>query len=373
MAGLQMQATWKSGDLSAWFNTDVDFLIAWKPYHYDAQAHADMGVGYTFHLFGTHHMTFDIGANLHIWGPDFSGTAHIKLSVVSFDISFGSQPTRQPDPLKWPAFKQSFLPADSTVCSMSVSDGLVSQSAQDGDLGVVNPKSFTLVVSSVVPASHAHIVNDLSLQQLFYTPSEAQENSYIPFMVNSAGSLVQTPPTDAKVLTPGVPAIAPMNVSANNFSSTYTITITNNDDHVETSFAYTPIVKNQPMGLWGQATQSDPNAPRFVENTLAGFAISPAVSPAAGVSIQIDRARLLTDQVVVPDAYAWSTNVPFQAQNLTDAARRQTISSTIASSTVNTTRQQICAALDMTADIELNQAIATTMADEFLVAPQIEQ
>jgi hypothetical protein len=372
MAGLQLQATWKSGDLSAWFNTDVDFLIAWKPFYYDAIAHADMGVGYTFHLFGTHHMTFDIGADLHVWGPDFSGTAHIKLSVVSFDISFGSKPTQKLALLDWPTFKQSFLPADITICGVTVSDGLVSKSSQGtDDLGILNPKSFTIVTSSAIPSSQAHIVNDLAVQELYYTQDDAQE-TYIPFSVAVDGSLVQTQPSGVLKQNLGAPAVAPMGVSAAQFSSTYTISMTNNNTHVETAFAYTPVLKSMPVGLWGQSTQSDPNAPQFVDNALAGFEIRPAAPPDSGGTAQIERSKLLYDPEVVSSAYTWTTPTPFQSQTLDDSQSRQIISSSIASTAVETMRQQISVALGITADIELDQTVAATLADAFVVSPQIE-
>ncbi|HAA26836.1 MAG TPA: hypothetical protein DCE56_03055, partial [Cyanobacteria bacterium UBA8553] len=80
MAGGHLQARWESGPLSAWFNAGANFLIAWKPYPYEASISVDMGVSYTFEVylwFTTIHKTIsvDIGADLQIWGPDFSGIA----------------------------------------------------------------------------------------------------------------------------------------------------------------------------------------------------------------------------------------------------------------------------------------------------------
>ena len=48
---------------------------------------------------------------MHLWGPDFSGTAKIDLSVISFTIAFGAGASQAPEPLKeWSNFQQSFLP-----------------------------------------------------------------------------------------------------------------------------------------------------------------------------------------------------------------------------------------------------------------------
>ena len=49
----------------------------------------NVGASYTFTFFGTHTITADIAANLHLWGPEFSGTITIDLHIISFDVSFG--------------------------------------------------------------------------------------------------------------------------------------------------------------------------------------------------------------------------------------------------------------------------------------------
>ena len=48
MAGAHLQATWQSGALRAWFNAGADFILAWKPYHYELELYIGMGVSYTF-------------------------------------------------------------------------------------------------------------------------------------------------------------------------------------------------------------------------------------------------------------------------------------------------------------------------------------
>jgi hypothetical protein len=153
MVGGNLQATWNSGSLRAWFNAKADFIIAWKPYYYDISIYVDMGVSYTYHVFGTHHITVELGANLHIWGPEFTGIAHIHLWIISFDVRFGNSAAQAPTPIDWKTFKNSFLPADSDICSIAVKEGLVRKVNQDDklDLGIINPKDFCLVTNSVIP------------------------------------------------------------------------------------------------------------------------------------------------------------------------------------------------------------------------------
>jgi hypothetical protein len=97
MAGGHLQATWNSGHLSAWFNAGADFLMSWKPYHYDISIYVDMGVSYTFHFFGTHHITVELGADLHICERNLQ-YCPFHLWIISFDVRFGSSGSQAPKP-----------------------------------------------------------------------------------------------------------------------------------------------------------------------------------------------------------------------------------------------------------------------------------
>jgi Family of unknown function (DUF6603) len=377
MAGMSLQATWNSGDLRAWFNVSVDFIIGWKPFHYDATAHAGIGVSYTFSLAGsTHHLSFDVGADLHIWGPDFSGTAHIDLDIISFDVSFGNSSAQQPPQLDWGTFKKSFLPDDNAVCGISVTKGLVSKQASDAtDLGVINAKDFTLLTNSVIPSNGAHIYNDLAVSQLYYTESGIQA-----FSASSAnGTLVQST-SGAQTKPLGLPAIGPMGVQASALTSTHTIAITRKDaqgngNNVEHDFAYTPILKKMPVGLWGSSDQGGLNGAFFVNDALAGFEIKPAVQATPGETAPIDRSKLQFDTETITAAYSWTQNpLQFQADTaLNDlTTRSKRISDSLADSSVATTRQQLCAAFGISAAaIDVSQA--STIVGELLDVPQVKK
>lgn len=371
MAGLQVQANWNSGNLQAWFNVAVDFIIAWKPFHYDATAHADLGVSYTFDFFGTHHLTFDVGADLHIWGPEFSGQAHINLDIISFDVSFGVSSAQAHLPIDWPTFKQSFLPSDAAICGISVTNGLIGKQSQDAsDLGVINPKYFVLTTNSLIPSSRAHIHNDLAVSQVYYTES----GTLASFTASSAdGNLIQ--PNGAKMKAIGSLAIGPMGIQFGHFTSTHSIVITRDGNNVELDFTYTPILKNVPVGMWGQSLNPNLNGQRFVDDALSGFEIRPAVQVAPGETAPIDRSKLQYEPEVVQSAFSW-TQAPltFQSGSFSEPGRRQTISTSIIAPSTVVARQQLCAALGVsTESIDLNQAIASTVANTFLLAPQVEK
>jgi len=339
MAGMHVQATWHSGDFRAWFNAAFDFLLNWKPFHYDISLSIDLGASYTFTFFGTHTISVDVGADLHIWGPEFSGWAHIKLSIISFDVSFGANASHTPTPIDWPTFKKSFLPADSAVVGVSVKAGLVSkQSADAADLGVLDPRQFTLVTNTMVPATHAHIQQDVSIAQPL-----------------------------------GPIAIGSMGVQASELVSTHTITITRDGSNVEQHFAFTPVFKSVPVGLWGHTLTPDLNGPRFIDNALTGFEITPAASPAAGATAVIDTGKLRYEAETIASAYDWTLNPPaFQADVLDDVGSRQKISATLTAPAVTAARQQLLAQLGLDAG-HVDLSGAGGLIDGFVIAPQIEK
>lgn len=101
MAGINLHLTFNEGGLKAWLKADADFLVQWKPFHYDAFVSIDIGASYeSFKL--------DIGATLHLFGPPFAGKVHVDLTVVSFTIHIGEK-VGKPNLLDWTAFEKSFL------------------------------------------------------------------------------------------------------------------------------------------------------------------------------------------------------------------------------------------------------------------------
>jgi hypothetical protein len=237
MAGGHLSATWTSGNLKAWFNVGADFIISWKPYFYDASMYLDMGVSYTFELFGTHHITVDVGADLHLWGPEFSGKAHVHLWIVTFDVSFGAHSRLEPPALNWDEFRKSFLPDNSKWGSVSVTKGLVKQLGTEADpLFVINPKDFRMETTSAIPIT-------TSAQGL----GDSNTNIHI-------GSMKIT----------------------NNITSTHDIVIKLGTNDVTSDFTFTPVKKHVPGALWGSIfkhSENETEDQRLVKNACMGFSI----------------------------------------------------------------------------------------------------
>lgn len=232
MAGGRLEAMWVDGNLKAWFIAGADFLIAWKPYHYDARVYVDMGVFYTFHFFGTHTISVGIGADLHIWGPDFSGTAHVKLWIVTFDVRFGAGTSQSPQPIDWTTFRTSFLPAaDKDIASISLINGLKRQVDANSELDwIVDVKHLEFETNSIIPIKQG-----------------AQNKSF---------------------------GIAPMNLKSGEVNSSFEVKIKNPaGDDISTDFSFEPILKNVPTGMWGTSVNPSLNGKKFISNALTGYRI----------------------------------------------------------------------------------------------------
>ncbi len=139
MAGGSYSAIWQSGDVKAWFILGANFLIGWKPFHYDAELYVDLGAELTIHFFGTHHISIDASADLHVWGPEFGGHARVTVKVIGihfhFSIDFGAS-SSPPQAIPWSEFQSSFLPAADKRLSASINDSLI-RTVQDGQYGEV--------------------------------------------------------------------------------------------------------------------------------------------------------------------------------------------------------------------------------------------
>ena len=119
MAGGLLEAVFQAGDLRAWFKAWADFLISWKPFHYDIEIGISVGVKYGW--FG-----IELGCRLAIWGPDFTGEVEVDWFIISFTIPIGANASRNAIPkLTWGEFREQFLPADKDMVGLDAVVGLI--------------------------------------------------------------------------------------------------------------------------------------------------------------------------------------------------------------------------------------------------------
>ncbi|MEM6520507.1 MAG: DUF6603 domain-containing protein [Cyanobacteria bacterium P01_C01_bin.70] len=358
MAGGRLEANWKSGRIKAWFVAYAHFIVSWQPYFYDARIGVNLGGSYSFRIFRrTRRISIQTGADLHIWGPKFSGTARVRLWIVSFTVRFGSRSQQKPPALDWSEFKQSFLPADQDVCTLAVERGLLRQIGEgDSELFIVDPKDFAFTTSSVIPIKTAE-AGQVSLQ-----------------------------PQTASGITPQTTTfgIAPMDVSNQEFTeSSYRISLVKiADDGSESpqgrEFECVPIAKNVPTGLWGESNTNDPTREGLINHVLSGYTLKPANPPKPGVTQLIDRKNLAYDTESVADAYQWQPGALFsKSAEANEDLREQTIGESITSEAVENARNLLLQSLGLSAvdiaDIDLSDfATAKGIEQSFVIAPQLE-
>lgn len=337
MAGGRLEAVWQSGNLKAWFIANAHFIVAWKPYFYDARMSLNLGASYTFdeQILGIRvrkTFSFDVGASLHIWGPEFSGTATIDLKITSFTIAFGNRTQKKPDPISWDEFKKSFLPAHEQVCAIAVESGLL-RKVEGSEVVIVNPKYFTLTSTSVIP------IQDTSNRQV---------------------------------------GIAPMGVTKQKFTSDFTFELKQNGKikNIDDFFNRVPTYKNVPSGLWEESNSNDPNRPRFIENVLSGYQIKPASPVQPGSTQAIDQDKLKYDQQKADDAYQWQPVSGFVLNTKDDEnTRQEKIQTTIKASEI--ARNKLLTSLGLS-ELEIEAIDLNDLKDDkgieqaFVISPQLQ-
>jgi len=277
MAGGSLDAQFESGSVRAWFNLNANFLLMWKPFHYDAQLSVSMGAEVTIHFFGTHHIGLDASADLHLWGPDFGGHARVGVTVIGitfhFSIDFGASPSA-PAPIGWDDFRSTFIPSNDKIASLTIEKGLerTIQVKGEPDVLIINRKELSIVTSSVLPIK--------SLGGSF------THESSVPF------------------------GVAPMNqalVSA----SEHHVTFSGNAGEL----SMTPIVQPAPSALWGQKMDAQLNPPQSMVPAMTGVRLTPSKPSNPGPSETVRRDQLAYDTTRVADGYRMGQLEPFKVTN----------------------------------------------------------
>jgi hypothetical protein len=290
MAGGSLSATYEDGSLRAWFDTTLDFLIAWQPFHYQAAFHLSVGATYTFSFFGTHTIAVQVGADVRFWGPDFGGTAFIDLDVISFTIDFGAKEGDEAKPVKWDTFRAAQLPPAGKVVTVALQGGGL-HSGKDTDLGQVDPLRLEIVTDSAIPGTGG-----------------LAGGRHLP----AAGAAF---------------GIAPVGLRSG-FTSTHELTITRDGVAAESYFRFEPVTKSLPAAQWGDELVPTLKKPALVDGLLTGYIIRPVPpeEPAGPPSIPLADLRAGTPLFTEQDAFDWQPLAPYQGtdQPLDLAAGAQT-------------------------------------------------
>jgi hypothetical protein len=157
MLGGRLEANWDKGPLRARFTIAADFLVDWEPFAYDATLGVTFALEARLGRWVTHTVAVNVGADLHVWGPPFSGRAELKVGVMSFTIEFG-EPQVAPAPLDWPQFQERLLGPRETLLRIRVRDGLLGELARASY--AVDAEQFEAATELAIPAKRVLLNGD---------------------------------------------------------------------------------------------------------------------------------------------------------------------------------------------------------------------
>lgn len=336
MVGGLFAIAFRAGALWAEFDAGIDFLISWKPYHYDVSWHF-------FVRAGIGALAVGLGVNVRFWGPDFGCKFKIRIIIITVTIKIGDQTSQYPNPIDWDEFRGAFLPPDDEVCSIAVVDGLSKQIIRETDgaeIWVINPKDLELTTDSIIPAKQ-----------------------------------VQTWGADQSVGTETAFGVNSMGIKKDELTTVHNVTITRDGDEegAKNQFKFEPITKYAPVAAWGNPVSSDHivppevNGDQFVKNVFFGFRIVPAQQPKPGETDVIGVEHLLYDTLPIDNSYIWETIAAFipDASLTTEEEKRDRINETVES---NSQRDDLLTALGFdTSKVSIDPAVS----DSFIFAPQV--
>ena len=155
MMGGFLEASLKKDRLSAYLKMHLDVLINFDPFHYDLMIGVDAGVKVDIPaVLCTIHINVHLHLDVHIFGPEFSGTASVDVGPKTFKVAFGAGSSAMPLPVSWEDFGKKFLnikedaePKTGPV-SMSVTEGLINKV---GNTYIIDPKKVVIEAKSLLP------------------------------------------------------------------------------------------------------------------------------------------------------------------------------------------------------------------------------
>lgn len=150
MMGGSLEISVKKDSLSAFIKLSLDAIIFFHPFHYDVLISADAGVKVDLPLaLTTLHLDMHLHIDLHVWGPEFSGTASLDVGPKTFDVAIGAAAETKALPISYETFKEKFLP---TVCTVAVTQGLLRKAEENGvEIYVVAADTVVIEARTTVP------------------------------------------------------------------------------------------------------------------------------------------------------------------------------------------------------------------------------
>jgi hypothetical protein len=298
MVGGELNATYQSGNLKAWFDAHADIIVQWNPFWFDASFGISIGASYKVDLwFTSFTVTAELGCNLEVWGPPTGGSVGVDWYIISFSIPFGSSKnSSQPVINQWSQV-QAMLPNSGTaaapnVVTLSPASGLTPTATSPAKSVNATP----IFKAADAPATPAPWIVRGS-QFSFNTSSS------IPASSAAVGGFHEIAGSQFNVVPLGWTGV----------SATHVITIVDSaNKDVSLAFSVSPSFGNVPSQLWGTKSESTPDASsQLVPNQLVGLSVvvnPPEIGGSAGaVNVAVNLANI---NLNIPDALIGLSTAP---------------------------------------------------------------
>ncbi len=110
MAGVGVEAVADFGWAWARASFGADGLVYFDPFWFTVEVRASISAGIEIDTwFGTISLSISTGCGVHVWGPEFSGTATVHVGPCSVTVPFGSGERRLGSPQDWRGFVAKYL------------------------------------------------------------------------------------------------------------------------------------------------------------------------------------------------------------------------------------------------------------------------
>lgn len=331
MAGGYLLGTWTSPGIKVTFSLTADFLIQWKPFHYEIRAGVSFNVLANVNI-GLARVTLSVtvGAQLRIWGPPFSGQAHINLSVFSFTIAFGAAEDVVPPPIGWTEFKKTFFPPP-----------LSPLNKQKSLRAIANATATDSFVKGLIASGLQQDVRDQENVPVDYTVDPQLFELYVQSLIPAKSVLMNDTPLPAHN---GAFGIGPMSVGIEALGSDLRIELTRNGSRFDLVTA-SAVIERAPKALWlhDPVPQQTINAAPLIDDVAQGVTLKPTPDiPAHSLPILIDTLLYSPEGT---EAMEWGAGVAPATNPYSGDDPWTTLTTTIADPGVTLLRSEILAGL----------------------------
>ena len=168
MAGGLFEASARFGAAFAYLSFGGNAIVYFDPFWYEADAHARVSAGIRIKTFlGTIKLSFSLGADIEVSGPEFHGTARVEVGPIDITVRFGNSSPPDLVYLSWIDFSKKYLelaPGNVAQALSAIAGRGTLPPASDGDEEAGTPdgssaqpyqvmSEFELSFTSTVPIS----------------------------------------------------------------------------------------------------------------------------------------------------------------------------------------------------------------------------